>query len=254
MNQVLGRTAGNAVEVRESIDHLTGAARDPRLLEVTLALCAELLVLGGLHADVRGRARRRGRRARQRARQPSGSPRWSPSSAARRTCSTPRSRYLPQAPVVAAGRAGACRASFGAIDVRAVGDRDRQPRRRPRARDRPRRPRRRADRGGGARRARRARRPAAGASCTRATTRALEPRRRRDPRGVRARRSAGRRSRPGGRGSADGVDAGRDRRGSPSRRRPRERAARVLAGGEADRARAGSRTAAPSRARGVPVR
>jgi thymidine phosphorylase len=52
MNQVLGRTAGNAVEVRESIDHLTGAARDQRLLEVTLALCAELLVLGGLHPDV----------------------------------------------------------------------------------------------------------------------------------------------------------------------------------------------------------
>jgi thymidine phosphorylase len=56
MNQVLGRTAGNAVEVRESIDHLTGAASDERLLEVTLALCAELLVLGGLHPDV-GRAR-----------------------------------------------------------------------------------------------------------------------------------------------------------------------------------------------------
>jgi thymidine phosphorylase len=52
MNQVLGRTAGNAVEVRESIDHLTGAARDERLLEVTLALCAELLVLGGVHPDV----------------------------------------------------------------------------------------------------------------------------------------------------------------------------------------------------------
>ena len=52
MNQVLGRTAGNAVEVRESIDHLTGAARDERLLEVTLALCAELLVLGGLHPNV----------------------------------------------------------------------------------------------------------------------------------------------------------------------------------------------------------
>ena len=52
MNQVLGRTAGNAVEVRESIDHLTGAARDERLLEVTLALSAELLVLGGLYADV----------------------------------------------------------------------------------------------------------------------------------------------------------------------------------------------------------
>jgi thymidine phosphorylase len=48
MNQVLGRTAGNAVEVRESIDHLTGAARDERLREVTLALSAELLVLGGV--------------------------------------------------------------------------------------------------------------------------------------------------------------------------------------------------------------
>jgi thymidine phosphorylase len=52
MDRVLGRTAGNAVEVRESIDHLTGAASDERLREVTLALSAELLVLGGLHADV----------------------------------------------------------------------------------------------------------------------------------------------------------------------------------------------------------
>jgi thymidine phosphorylase len=51
MNEVLGRTAGNAVEVRESIDHLTGAASDPRLREVTLALSAELLRLGGLHPD-----------------------------------------------------------------------------------------------------------------------------------------------------------------------------------------------------------
>jgi thymidine phosphorylase len=52
MNQVLGRSAGNAVEVQESIDHLTGAARDERLLDVTLALCAELLVLGRIHGDV----------------------------------------------------------------------------------------------------------------------------------------------------------------------------------------------------------
>ncbi|MFZ1997281.1 MAG: thymidine phosphorylase [Solirubrobacteraceae bacterium] len=54
MNQVLGRTAGNAVEVRESIDHLTGAARDERLREVTLALSAELLVLGGVFSDLVG--------------------------------------------------------------------------------------------------------------------------------------------------------------------------------------------------------
>jgi thymidine phosphorylase len=48
MDRVLGRTAGNALEVRESIDHLTGAASDPRLLEVTLELCRELLRLGKL--------------------------------------------------------------------------------------------------------------------------------------------------------------------------------------------------------------
>ena len=48
MNQVLGRAAGNALEVRESIDLLSGRAVDPRLREVTLALSAELLCLGGL--------------------------------------------------------------------------------------------------------------------------------------------------------------------------------------------------------------
>jgi thymidine phosphorylase len=52
MNQVLGSTAGNAVEVRESIDFLTGAVREPRLLEVTLALAAQMLRLGGLASSV----------------------------------------------------------------------------------------------------------------------------------------------------------------------------------------------------------
>jgi thymidine phosphorylase len=51
MDRVLGRAAGNAVEVRESIDHLTGAASDERLRAVTLALSAELLRLGGIDAD-----------------------------------------------------------------------------------------------------------------------------------------------------------------------------------------------------------
>jgi thymidine phosphorylase len=51
MDRVLGRTAGNAVEVRETIDHLTGTAWDERLREVTLALSAELLVLGGVQPD-----------------------------------------------------------------------------------------------------------------------------------------------------------------------------------------------------------
>jgi thymidine phosphorylase len=58
MDRVLGRTAGNAVEVREAIDHLTGAGRDQRLREVTLALSAELLALGGLGDDTRAAAER----------------------------------------------------------------------------------------------------------------------------------------------------------------------------------------------------
>ena len=52
MDRVLGRTAGNGVEVREAVDALTGAAVDERLREVTLALSAELLVLGGVSADL----------------------------------------------------------------------------------------------------------------------------------------------------------------------------------------------------------
>jgi thymidine phosphorylase len=58
MDRVLGRTAGNAVEVREAIDHLTGAARHERLREVTLALSAELLSLVGLGNDARAAAER----------------------------------------------------------------------------------------------------------------------------------------------------------------------------------------------------
>jgi thymidine phosphorylase len=48
MNEVLGSSAGNAVEVLEAIDYLTGARRDPRLHEVTVALAAALLVRGGV--------------------------------------------------------------------------------------------------------------------------------------------------------------------------------------------------------------
>ena len=51
MDEVLGTTAGNALEVRESIDVLTGASREPRLLEVTTALAAVALVQSGLAAD-----------------------------------------------------------------------------------------------------------------------------------------------------------------------------------------------------------
>ena len=48
MNQVLASCAGNAVEVKEAVDFLTGKYRNPRLYEVTMGLCQEMLVLGGL--------------------------------------------------------------------------------------------------------------------------------------------------------------------------------------------------------------
>ncbi|MCK9214229.1 MAG: thymidine phosphorylase, partial [Rhodoferax sp.] len=48
MNQVLGSSCGNALEVLEALDFLTGRWREPRLLAVTRTLSAELLVMGGL--------------------------------------------------------------------------------------------------------------------------------------------------------------------------------------------------------------
>ncbi len=52
MNQVLGTTAGNALEVQETLDYLNGSQRDPRLHAVTLALAAQMLHLGGLAVSV----------------------------------------------------------------------------------------------------------------------------------------------------------------------------------------------------------
>ncbi|MEM8589473.1 MAG: thymidine phosphorylase [Pseudomonadota bacterium] len=52
MNQVLGTNAGNAVEVAEAVELLTGRARDERLYAKTRALVAEALVLGKLASDV----------------------------------------------------------------------------------------------------------------------------------------------------------------------------------------------------------
>ncbi len=51
MNEVLGTTAGNAVEVAESMRYLRNEERDARLDEVVLALCGEMLVVSGLEPD-----------------------------------------------------------------------------------------------------------------------------------------------------------------------------------------------------------
>ncbi len=51
MDQALGRTAGNALEVIEAIEFLRNENIDARLYDVTMDLCAELLVLGKLAAN-----------------------------------------------------------------------------------------------------------------------------------------------------------------------------------------------------------
>jgi len=51
MNEPLASAAGNALEVRNAVDFLSGAHRDPRLLQVTIDLCAAALVLAGTKAD-----------------------------------------------------------------------------------------------------------------------------------------------------------------------------------------------------------
>lgn len=50
MNEPLASAAGNAVEVANAVDFLTGRRRDGRLLTVTLALAAEMLLSAGIAA------------------------------------------------------------------------------------------------------------------------------------------------------------------------------------------------------------
>jgi thymidine phosphorylase len=51
MNECLGHTAGNAVEIAESIEYLKNVEREPRLDEVVMSLCAEMLIMTDLESD-----------------------------------------------------------------------------------------------------------------------------------------------------------------------------------------------------------
>jgi len=51
MNEVLGDTAGNAVEIAEAVRYLRNDYREPRLDAVTLNLCAHMLLVGGIETD-----------------------------------------------------------------------------------------------------------------------------------------------------------------------------------------------------------
>ena len=52
MEQVLGDTVGNALEMREAIDFLTGKHQEQRVYDVTMALAAEMLAVSGVATDV----------------------------------------------------------------------------------------------------------------------------------------------------------------------------------------------------------
>ena len=58
MNEVLGSTAGNAVEIAEAVRYLRNEERETRLDDVVLTLCAEMLFVSGVESD-REAARRR---------------------------------------------------------------------------------------------------------------------------------------------------------------------------------------------------
>jgi thymidine phosphorylase len=51
MNECLGHTAGNAVEIAESIEYLKNNQRESRLDEVVMSLCAEMLIMTNLESD-----------------------------------------------------------------------------------------------------------------------------------------------------------------------------------------------------------
>ncbi len=51
MNECLGLTAGNALEIAESMEYLKNNNRESRLDEVVMALCAEMLVATGMESD-----------------------------------------------------------------------------------------------------------------------------------------------------------------------------------------------------------
>jgi thymidine phosphorylase len=120
MDQVLGRTAGNAVEVAEALGALSDpSTAEPRLLEVTLALSGELLSLGGLTASAQeGR-----RRVEQALRSGAAAERFARMAAA---LGGPADlledpwAHLPRAPVAVAARP-AEEGVVASIDVRAVG-------------------------------------------------------------------------------------------------------------------------------------
>ncbi len=119
MNEPLASAAGNALEVLNAVDYLTGARRDARLHEVTMALAAEPLVARGLARDL-GAARLALQRALDSGAAAERFERMVSALGGPKDFLANARRHLPQAPSVI--DAPAPRAGFVArIDTRALG-------------------------------------------------------------------------------------------------------------------------------------
>ncbi|MBT8107743.1 MAG: thymidine phosphorylase [Gammaproteobacteria bacterium] len=118
MDEVLGTTAGNALEIAESIRFLRGDERDTRLEDVTLSLCAEMLVVAGLETD-RAAARARCDEAVSSGRAAEAFARMVSALGGPTDIIDRYDAYLARAPVVHAVHASGV---VGAVDARAVGN------------------------------------------------------------------------------------------------------------------------------------
>ncbi len=118
MNEVLGTTAGNALEIGEAVAFLRGEKREPRLEQVVLALCAEMLIVGGVETD-RDAASRRCKEALGSGRAAEIFARMVHAFGGPADFVDNRDSYLPRAPVV---RPVHTEGYLVAVDARAVGN------------------------------------------------------------------------------------------------------------------------------------
>ena len=119
MNQVLGRHAGNALEVLEAIEFLNGRTREPRLLNLTLQLAGQLLHLSGLAASA-AQGEQQARAALASGRAAEAFERMVAGLGGPADVLTAGDHGLPQAPVIRP-LVAAIDGHIGAVDTRALG-------------------------------------------------------------------------------------------------------------------------------------
>lgn len=118
MNEVLGKTAGNALEIAESMRFLRNEVREPRLDDVTLSLCAEMVLMGGLE-DTREAARARCEDAVSSGRAADIFGRMTAALGGPKDFVESFDKHLAKAPVI---RAVHAQGVVGAVDTRALGN------------------------------------------------------------------------------------------------------------------------------------